>query len=275
MVGVGNREVSQEVLMGATNSAFAGKTALVTGASSGIGVELARELARRGANLVLVARRVDRLEALAVEISALGVTAKVAPCDVADFSARVALAEAHPEVDILVNNAGLGVYGLFKDLEWERTSNMLEVNIVGLTHLTKLFSQNMILRGYGRVLMVASTAAFQPVPIFAAYAASKAYVLSLSEALNVEFENSGVQVTALCPGATESEFFEVAKQTKSMFVRKAMMSSAAAAKVGVDALAAGRSSAVAGLANGLMAFGTRLTPRSVAAKLGFVMMKAG
>jgi short-subunit dehydrogenase len=261
--------------MSATISAFAGKTALVTGASSGIGVELARELARRGANLVLVARRVDRLEALAAEISALGVTAKVAPCDVADFSARVALAEAHPEVDILVNNAGLGVYGLFKDVEWERTSNMLEVNIVGLTHLTKLFSQNMVSRGYGRVLMVASTAAFQPVPIFAAYAASKAYVLSLSEALNVEFENSGVQVTALCPGATESEFFEVAKQTKSLFVRKAMMSSAAAAKVGVDALAAGRSSAVAGLANGLMAFGTRLTPRSVAAKLGFVIMKAG
>lgn len=260
--------------MSATVSAFAGKTALVTGASSGIGADLAREFARRGANMVLVARRVDRLEALATELAALGVTAKVAPCDVADFSARVALAEAHPEVDILVNNAGLGVWGPFKDAEWGKTENMLEVNITGLTHLTHLFAKNMVLRGYGRVLMVASTAAFQPVPLYAAYAASKAYVLSLSEALDVEYEKSGVRFTTLCPGTTQSEFFDVAVQTKSMFVQKSMMTSAAVAKIGVDALAAGRSSVVAGLANSLMAFSTRLSPRNVAAKIGYLVMKA-
>jgi short-subunit dehydrogenase len=260
--------------MSSTISAFAGKTALITGASSGIGADLAREFARRGANVVLVARRVDRLEALAAELTALGVTAKAAPCDVADSSARVALAEAYPQVDILVNNAGLGVWGLFKDADWTKTQNMLDVNITALTHLTHLFTKNMLLRGYGRVLMVASTAAFQPVPLYAAYAASKAYVLSLSEALDVEFSKGGVRVTTLCPGTTQSEFFDVAVQTKSIFVQKSMMSSAAVAKIGVDALAAGRSSVVAGLANSLMAFSTRLSPRNVAAKIGYLVMKA-
>lgn len=260
--------------MSSTISAFAGKTALITGASSGIGADLAREFARRGANVVLVARRVDRLEALAAELTALGVTAKAAPCDVADFSARVALAEAYPQVDILVNNAGLGVWGFFRDADWTKTQNMLDVNITALTHLTHLFTKNMLSRGYGRVLMVASTAAFQPVPLYAAYAASKAYVLSLSEALDVEFSKGGVRVTTLCPGTTQSEFFDVAVQTKSMFVQKSMMTSAAVAKIGVDALAAGRSSVVAGLANSLMAFSTRLSPRNVAAKIGYLVMKA-
>jgi len=153
---------------------FTGKTALVTGASSGIGADLARELARRGANVILVARRAERLEALAKELAALGVTALAAPCDIADPAARVALAAAHSQVDILVNNAGLGVFGMFVDAAWDKLDNMLEVNVVALTHLTHLFAGPMAARGYGQVLMVASTAAFQPVPLYAAYAATKA-----------------------------------------------------------------------------------------------------
>lgn len=252
---------------------FTGKTALVTGASSGIGADLARELARRGANVILVARRAERLEALAKELAALGVTALAAPCDIADPAARVALAAAHSQVDILVNNAGLGVFGMFVDAAWDKLDNMLEVNVVALTHLTHLFAGPMAARGYGRVLMVASTAAFQPVPLYAAYAATKAYVLSLSEALNVEFGKRGVKFTTLCPGTTQSEFFDVAVQKKSAFVEKSMMTSAAVAKIGVDALAAGRSGVVAGLLNTLMAFSTRLAPRSTAAKIGYLVMK--
>jgi short-subunit dehydrogenase len=252
---------------------FTGKTALVTGASSGIGADLARELARRGANVILVARRAERLEALAKELAALGVTALAAPCDIADPAARVALAAAHSQVDILVNNAGLGVFGIFVDAAWDKLDNMLEVNVVALTHLTHLFAGPMAARGYGRVLMVASTAAFQPVPLYAAYAATKAYVLSLSEALNVEFGKRGVKFTTLCPGTTQSEFFDVAVQKKSAFVEKSMMTSAAVAKIGVDALAAGRSGVVAGLLNTLMAFSTRLAPRSTAAKIGYLVMK--
>ncbi len=252
---------------------FTGRTALVTGASSGIGVDLARELARRGANVILVARRAERLAALAAELGALGVKAEAVPCDIADAAARVALAAAHPGVDILVNNAGLGVFGMFGDAAWKDIGNMLEVNITALTHLTHLFAGPMAARGYGRVMMVASTAAFQPVPLYAAYAATKAYVLSLSEALNVEYGRQGVKFTTLCPGTTRSEFFDVAAQKKSMMVEKTMMTSEAVAKIGVDAMAAGKSSVVAGIANALFAFSTRLSPRALNAKIAYRLLK--
>jgi short-subunit dehydrogenase len=252
---------------------FSGKTALITGASSGIGADLARELARRGANVVLVARRADRLESLAAEIAALGVSALAYPCDIADGQARVALAAAHPAVDILVNNAGLGVFGAFNESDWGKVANMLEVNVTALTHLTHLFAKPMAARGYGRVLMVASTAAFQPVPLYAVYAATKAYVLSLGEALNVEYAKQGVLFTTLCPGSTASEFFDVAAQKKSAMVEKSMMTSEAVAKIGVDAVVAGKSSVVAGLLNTLMALGTRFTPRGTNAKLAYKIMQ--
>jgi short-subunit dehydrogenase len=252
---------------------FTGRTALITGASSGIGADLARECARRGAAVVLVARRADRLESLAAEIAALGVAAAAHPCDIADPQARIALAAAHPGIDILVNNAGLGVFGAFDQADWEKTARMLDVNVTALTHLTHLFAKAMASRGFGRVLMVASTAAYQPVPLYAVYAATKAYVLSLSEALNVEYAKQGVKFTTLSPGPTESEFFDVAAQQKSAFVKGAMMTSAAVAKIGVDAMSAGRGSVVAGLANKLMAFGTRFTPRGANAKLGQMFLQ--
>ncbi|MDE8343735.1 MAG: SDR family oxidoreductase [Acidocella sp.] len=252
---------------------FTGRTALITGASSGIGADIARELAKRGANVVLVARRTERLETLATELAQTGVTASAVPFDLSDPTARIALAAAHPQVDILINNAGLGVFGMFADAAWDDLNNMLNVNMIALTHLTHLFAKPMADRGYGRVMMVASTAAFQPVPLYAAYAATKAYVLSLSEALNVEFKARDVRFTALCPGTTASEFFDVAHHKKSYMVEKSMMTSAAVAKIGVDAMAHNKTSVVAGLANALMAFSTRLSPRSMNAELAYKIMK--
>jgi short-subunit dehydrogenase len=252
---------------------FTGRTALVTGASSGIGAAIARELGKRGANLVLVARRRDKLETLAAEFLARGVKAAVAECDIADESARIALAAAHPDVDILVNNAGLGVFGMFADAEWKKIDNMLAVNVTALTHLTHLFAGPMAARGYGRVMMVASTAAYQPVPLYAAYAATKAYVLSLSDALNVEYKAKAVKFTTLSPGTTASEFFEVAAQKKSVMVEKTMMTSEAVAKIGVDAMAAGKGSVVAGAMNAIMAFSTRLSPRGMAAEIAYRVLK--
>jgi short-subunit dehydrogenase len=247
---------------------FAGRTALVTGASSGIGAALARDLAARGAKVIVVARRADKLAAVAAEINGIA-----APCDLTNELERKALAAAYPEVDILVNNAGLGLYGLFALSKWPEVENMLAVNITALTHLTHLFAQNMVTRRYGRVLNVGSTASFSPVPLFAAYAASKAYVLSLSEALDVELKPHNVLVTALCPGGTKSEFFTVSGFEETKAPGGGIMTSEAVAKIGLDALEAGRSSVVAGGVNALLAFATRLGPRWLNAAVGYKLMK--
>ena len=230
------------------SQSFLNKRALVTGASSGIGAELARGLATRGANLVLVARRADRLEALAADLRQFGVKVDVAPADLADAAAREALAAAHAGIDILVNNAGLGVFGGFTDAEWQRVARIIEVNITALTHLTHLFAPGMTARGFGRILMVSSTAAYQPVPLMAVYAATKAYVSSLGAALNVELGQKGVRTTVLCPGGTESEFMDVAADgaRKPGMLQRNMMTSAEVARIGLDGLAKAKSTYVAG-----------------------------
>ncbi len=255
------------------NDHFRTKTALITGASSGIGAAMARELAQAGANLVLVARRAERLEALAAECRLFGVNAVVAPTDLADSQARVDLAERFSTVDVLINNAGLGVFGALATADWDRVDAMLAVNITALTHLTRLFAPLMSQRGYGRIMLVASTAAFQPVPLYAAYAASKSYVLALGEALDVELAPQGVRVSVLCPGVTETEFFAVADQTRSDFTQKSAMTASEVARIGLDALAKGRSSVVAGTMNAAMAFGTRFAPRALAAKIAYRTIK--
>lgn len=252
---------------------FRGRRVLVTGASSGIGADLAREFARRGADIVLTARRGDRLDAVAGECRLFGVSAEIAPADLADHAARVDLAERFRDIDVLVNNAGRGAFGGLADVEWERTAQMLELNIVGLTHLTRLFAEPMRTRGWGRILLVASTAAFQPVPLFAAYAASKSYVLSLGMALDVELASRNVRTTVLCPGVTETEFFDAAGQTRSAFVKRSAMTSAEVARIGADALAKGRSAVIAGRGNAAMAFGTRFAPRALMARLAYRMMR--
>ncbi|MGC9269629.1 SDR family NAD(P)-dependent oxidoreductase [Acidiphilium sp.] len=252
---------------------FRGRRALVTGASSGIGADIARQLAQRGANLVLVARRADRLEQLATECRLFGVNVETAPADLADHEAARDLAARFPTTDILINNAGLGAFGRFTDTDYAKIAQMIAVNISALTHLTHLFAPMMAQRGWGRIMLVASTAAFQPVPLYAVYAATKAYVLSLGNALDVELARQGVKTTVLCPGTTKTEFFDIAAQTKSAFVDRVAMTSAEVARIGVDAMAKGRPTIVAGAANAAMALGTRLAPRQLTAQVAYRIMK--
>src|SRR5712671_2718034 len=180
--------------------------ALVTGASGGIGAALARELARHGHDLVLAARGVAAMEALAAELRAGGAGATVIAADLAQPGAAARLADDIAQrglaVDVLVNNAGLGAAGRFDRCDPARISEMLQVNIVALTELTRLLLPGMIARGRGRVMLVGSTAGFQPGPGMAVYFATKAYVLSLVEAIPEVFRGTGVTVTTLCPGPT-------------------------------------------------------------------------
>src|ERR687894_1043919 len=191
-------------------------TVLVTGASSGIGAELARELAGRAYNVVLVARRADRLEALAEELRLThGIHADVEPCDLTDPDARrdlVARLEAgEREVVGVCNNAGFGTVAPLHESDLEREQQVVRLNVEAVHHLTGAFLPRMVERGEGAILNVASTAAFQPLPGFATYAATKAFVQSLSEAVHAELGGTGVTVTCLCPGFTYTEFPETAE----------------------------------------------------------------
>lgn len=252
------------------SSELSGRTALVTGASSGLGIDFARELAQRGADLVLVARRQAQLEAVAAELGRdTGRSVRVMPTDLGDSGARTALAEtlhtAGVHVDLLINNAGFGLYGDFTDTPWERTDAMLQVDVVALTHLTRLFLPAMIQRRWGRVLLVGSTASFQPSPTYAVYAAAKAYVLSFGVALRHELRGTGVSCTTVCPGVTRTEFLKVSGQQQNWFHRLTMMESATVAAIGIRALLAGRASRVTGWLNAMTAFSARLTPLTWAA----------
>ena len=191
-------------------SKHAGRTALVTGASSGIGEELARCFAQGGFDLVLVARNADKLRALATELEgAHGVAVRVQPSDLSQPAAAAALATAlrrkQISVDVLVNNAGVLEQGAFCDIAPSRHQEMIDLNVSGLTAMLAMFLPVMRERGWGRVLNVASIAAFQPVPTLATYAATKAYVLSLTESLSEELKGTGVSITALCPGFTATQ----------------------------------------------------------------------
>lgn len=245
-----------------------GATALVTGASGGIGEAFARELAARGASVVLVARRKDRLEALARELKrAHGVKAVAFSQDLTAAGAADALFKAAQKkklrIDLLVNNAGFGLGGDFAEQPPARVTEMLELNVVTLAALTRLFLPGMLERGRGGVVNVASTAAFQPLPYFAAYAASKAFVLSFSEALWEECRGRGVTVMALCPGATVTEFWSVAglealpgSQTPEQVVATALQ--------GLDD---GKSHVISGWMNYALAHVSRAVPREVVTRI--------
>ncbi len=243
--------------------------ALVTGASSGIGADLARELARGGHDLILVARRMPPLEALAAELRGAGATVLVISIDlsVPGAGARLAaqLREDGREIDVLLNNAGFGDAGRFDRADPERLEQMLHLNIVTLTMLTRELLPGMIARGRGRVMFVASTAAFQPGPNMAAYCASKAYVLSLGEAIAYELRGTGVMLTTLCPGATETGFAAAARAESLMIFRGGLvprMTPAAVARMGYRALMRGQRVIVTGMVNKLVAGSTRLFPRA-------------
>ena len=245
-------------------------TCLVTGASSGIGTDIARELAARGHGVTLVARREDRLREVAEDVASRhGVRAEVVACDLGDHSARERLIAQVEElglgVDVLVNNAGFGTGGRFQRLDLDRELQMVRLNVEAVVHLCGIYAPKMIDSGSGAILNVASTVAFQPLPRQATYSASKAFVLNFTQALRADLHGTGVTVTALCPGVTETEFMEVgglteaAKSTPSF----ALMTSEDTARAGVEGLEKGRMTVVPGPFNVASAISGRLTPRSV------------
>lgn len=261
-----------------TNSVLHGKTALVTGASSGLGVDFARELAQLGCRLVVVARREDLLKQLQGEIqAAYGVDVTIVTLDLSQSGAPQALYELlrqqHVQIDVLVNNAGFGLFGRDLELPWDKLNQMLQLDIVTLTHLTRLFARDMVKRGFGFVLQVASIGAFYPSPTYAAYSAAKSYVLSYGAALNFELRGSGVSCTVVCPGVTATEFLQVSGQKKTWFHEATMMSSAAVARIGIRAMLKRRYDVVPGWLNAFNCFLARLTPRPVLAWMTYRMMR--
>jgi hypothetical protein len=224
-----------------TSSVFSGKWALVTGASAGIGAEIARQLAARGAKLILTARRSERLEQLAAELNASGTETKIVIADLNDRDARQSIYDATVgagiAVDVLVNNAGLGQYGSFYENPVEQELSMVRVNCEAVVHLTHLFLPHMVERQRGWVLVVASTASFQPVPYITTYAATKVFDRYFAQGLAAEVARFGIKVTALCPGPTESEFYEMAGALR---FKENVQGTVQVARAGVDALERGR-----------------------------------
>jgi short-subunit dehydrogenase len=245
------------------------KTALITGASSGIGYELSKIFAKDGYNLVLVSRNKQKLEGIAEEIEKQNnITAKVISKDLSKNSASQELYDAIVsdgiEIDVLVNNAGFGINGKFVDFKPEKHLELIQLNLTSLTHLCHLFGSDMIKRRSGSILNVASTAAFQAGPLMSTYYASKAYVLSLSEALNNEFAYDGVKVSVLCPGPTDTEFADRADMSSSKIINVPwIMAATKVAETGFSGLMRGKKIIIPGFMNRLLAFSVRLIPRSI------------
>jgi short-subunit dehydrogenase len=242
---------------------------LITGASQGIGLELARVFAKNGYDLILVARDKLKLSEVAKELSK---NYKIQVVTVSkDLSEQKSYFELYNsikkqgiKVDILVNNAGFGNFGNFAETDLSKEESMIDVNVKALTSLTKIFLQDMIKRKSGKILNVASIAAFQPGPLMAVYFATKAYVLSLSEALSEELKDSGVSISALCPGPTASQFQERAgMQNANLFKKKKVMSSEEVAEIGFRGLMKGKRVIIPGFRNKISAFLGRHLPRSL------------
>ena len=256
--------------------------ALVTGASSGIGADLARELARDGHDLVLSARRVEPMQALAEELKRIGATCTIIAADLGKSGAAAALVREIEtrgmNVDVLINNAGLGDNGRFDRSDPLRVSEMLQVNVVALTELTRLLLPPMVARGKGKVMLLASTAGFQPGPQMAVYCASKAYVLGFGEAIAYELKGTGVTVTTLCPGATETEFAKIANLGGSTLFKGGLvpvMGASEVARIGYQGLKAGHSVVITGLFNKIMAASSRLSPTPMTLRIANWMMSTG
>lgn len=252
------------------------KWALITGASAGIGVALAKELAAGGTNLILTARRRERLEQVAAELTAkysirtevftADLTKPSAPEEIYSFTKQRAIA-----VDLLINNAGFGQYGELTKVEPQRLLDMVTVNCTAVVHLTRLFLGDMVERRSGDVLILASTASFQAVPYISTYAATKVFDLYFAEGLAEEMKPYGIRVCALCPGSTESEFHSVAGQEK--FTSKSPETAEKVARVGLAALAAGKSYVISGAGNWAGAQAQRIVPRRMVTRIAANMFR--
>jgi short-subunit dehydrogenase len=257
---------------------WSGKWALVTGASAGIGTALAEELARGGTNLVLTARRRERLEELAQKLVAAHKTqTKIFVADLAEADAPEKIFQFTKgqgiEVELLINNAGFGAYGEFHTVETRRLLEMVQVNCSAVVHLTRLYLPEMVARRHGDVLILASTAAFQSVPYISTYAATKAFDLLFAEGLAEEMKPYGIRICALCPGSTESEFADVAGQTHIAATRANRETAEKVARTGLRAIAAGKSYVISGLGNYLGVLGQRLVPRRFVAGIAARMFR--
>ena len=247
---------------------MAQQTALVTGASAGIGAELAKLCAADGCNVVLVARDAERLAHLASDLArAHHIQVRVLAADLSNPLAPAQVFEQlqSTPIDILINNAGFGLRGAFAETDWAAHARLIEVNMTAPAHLTKLFLPGMLQRKRGRILNVASTAAFVPGPFMAMYYASKAFLLSFSESIANEVEGTGVTVTVLCPGPTRTEFFERAGITGSKLSQGSSMTAADVAGEGYRAMMAGKTQIIAGARNRWLMRGVRIVPRGMLA----------
>jgi short-subunit dehydrogenase len=253
-------------------------TALITGASSGLGEEFARQLARENYDLVLTARREDRLNAVAAEAMKLG--ASKVEVIASDLGRSDAAANLHQqvmqrglEIECLVNNAGFGTHGIFHKLPLDREIEEINLNITALFSLTRLFLDGMVARRRGTIINVASTAAFQPVPYMATYAATKAFVLSFSEAIALEVRSAGVTVMALCPGPTRTEFQSAAGVETTAFPSFAYMDAKTVVAQALASAKRGKSVRINGIINQVMAQSNRFSPRFITARIAGMMFK--
>jgi uncharacterized protein len=253
-------------------------TALITGASSGLGEEFARQLARENYDLVLTARREDRLKAVAAEALKLGSSkVEVIAADLGQPDAATKLhrqvSDRGIEVECLINNAGFGTHGIFHKLPLEREVEQINLNVTSLVSMTRLFLEGMVARRRGTIINVASTAAFQPVPYMATYGASKSFVLDFSEAVAYEVKSSGVTVMALCPGPTRTEFQDVAGVNETGVPSFAYMDAKTVVAQALASAKRGKSVRINGIMNQLMAQSTRITPRARVARIAGGMFK--
>lgn len=261
-------DTAKQITAGGMPNGARAKRALITGASSGLGLEFAELLAAQKVDLVLAARRREPMEKLAADLRRkYGIDIAVEPIDLAapGAAARLkgSLDQQALQIDILVNNAGYGLHGEFLETPIERTTDMIQLNITAVTELSYVFGRDMANRGSGQILLIASLLGLQPVPTFAAYAATKSYVLAFGEALHDELRLRGVVVTSLCPGHTETGFDAAAGAPVSPMLRLLTMKPRPVAETGLRALSQGRASVIAGLLNNIIAFSNRLTPRSM------------
>ncbi len=252
--------------------------ALITGASSGFGKDFASLLAERGANLVLVARRTEPMQELAMQLERahhiqVRVIGQDLSLDHAAHALKNRLDEQGIHITTLINNAGFGLFGEFFEQDYARTEEMLKLNMMSLTQLTHVFGAEMKKVGRGNILLVSSIGAYQATPSYAAYSASKAYVLLLGEALNNELAPFGVKLSVLSPGITATSFLQVSGQKATLYQRLVMMQSRPVAEIGLKAMFAGKASVVPGLINKLTIFSNRFVPRSLQTKLAYLLMK--
>ena len=254
-------------------------TALITGASEGIGYEFARLFAEKGVNLVLVARNETKLQAMLNELTSDKVSVAYYAKDLSiPANAKIIyddLKFRNISITYLINNAGFGICGDYTDIDWQKEQEMFNLNMITLAYFTKMFARDMKKQGYGRILNIGSTGSFQPGPFMAGYCATKAFVLSLSEAINYELKGTGVSVSTLCPGVTDTKFHDVAKTGNTIMAK--FLSHATAKDValyGYKLMMRGKSSGIHGFVNKLMIFTNRLAPRSVAVALAGKVLKA-